>query len=66
MKPKEFEQTAEFERFKRGMRRILAVPKKRLDELVKAEKENSPRNGDPNAPGRKRMKSPRKKKPSQP
>jgi hypothetical protein len=53
MEQKEFENTPEFQRFKKGMRRILAVPKKRLDELVEAAKENSPRNGDPHAPGRK-------------
>jgi hypothetical protein len=54
MEPKEFENTPEFQRFKKGMRGILAVPKKRLDELVQAAKEESPRKGDPNAPGRKR------------
>jgi hypothetical protein len=63
MEPKEFENTPEFQRFKKGMRGILAVPKKRLDQLVEAAKENSPRNGDPNAPGRKRLTLSRKKKP---
>jgi hypothetical protein len=36
------------------MRGVLAVPKGRLDELVREAKENSPRNGDPHAPGQKR------------
>jgi hypothetical protein len=54
MEPKEFESTPEFEHFRKVMRRVVGVPKKRLDALVKAAKENSPRNGDPNAPGRKR------------
>lgn len=60
MEPKEFESTPEFERFRKGMRHILAVPKKRLDELVQAEKESSPRKGNPNAPGRKSTKKRRK------
>jgi hypothetical protein len=66
MEPNEFESTPEFERFKKGMRRILTVPKEHLNASVQAEKENSPRNGDPNAPGRKRfkLKTKRKSKPS--
>ena len=50
------------------MRHVLAVPKKRLDELVREAKENSPRNGDPHAAGHKRTLkrlSSSKKKPRQ-
>jgi hypothetical protein len=65
MESKEFENTPEFERFKKAMRGILAVPKKRLDELVQGAKQDSPRNGDPHAPGRKRKaKRGRKPKPA--
>jgi len=61
-----FDATPEFKRFKEVMRGVLSVSKARLDELVKAAKEDSPRNGDPHAPGRKRATKPssRKKKPS--
>jgi len=45
------------------MRGILAVPKKRLDELVRVAKETSPRNGNPHAPGQKRVKK-RKSRPA--
>jgi hypothetical protein len=38
------------------MRKLIAVPKAELDELVKASKDESPRKGNPNAPGRKRSK----------
>ena len=37
------------------MRGVIAVPKQRLDELVKEAKEDSPRKGSPHAPGRKRI-----------
>jgi hypothetical protein len=66
MRPKEFESTPEFQHFKKVMRGVLAVPKKRLDELVEAARENSPRNGNPYAPGQKpavKRKSSSKKKP---
>jgi hypothetical protein len=53
MKEPAFDKTPEFEHFKEVMRGILTVPKKRLDELVRAAKENSPRKGDPHAPGQK-------------
>jgi hypothetical protein len=53
MKEPAFDATPEFQHFKEVMRGILAVPKKRLDELVKEARENSPRNGDPHAPGQK-------------
>jgi len=62
MKAAPFDATQEFQHFKDVMRGVLAVPKKRLDELVREAKENSPRNGDPHAPGQKRMKR-RKAKP---
>jgi len=45
---------------KEVMRGVLAVPKKRLDELVARAKEESPRNGDPHAPGQKRVKRKRR------
>lgn len=48
-----FEESPEFQHFKEVMRDILAVPKKRLDELVQSAKENSPRNGNAHAPGQK-------------
>jgi hypothetical protein len=63
MKPEPFDSTPEFKEFKDVMRGILLVSKKRLDELVLEAKENSPRNGDPHAPGQKRaIRSARKKK----
>jgi hypothetical protein len=46
--------TPEFARFKEVMRGVLSVSKKRLDELVKASRAASPRNGDGRSPGRKR------------
>jgi hypothetical protein len=67
MKAERFDATPEFEHFKTVMRGILAVPKKRLNELVEAAKENSPRRANPHAPGQKRIKrrsSSRKNKPS--
>ena len=56
-----FDARPEFRRFKEAMRGILSVSKTRLDELVEAAKEDSPRNGDPHAPGRKTSKRKRKK-----
>jgi hypothetical protein len=56
MKVEPFDSTAEFRHFQEVMRAILAVPKKRLDALVLAAKISSPRNGDPQAPGRKLVK----------
>jgi len=53
MKEPAFDATPEFEHFTDVMRSILTVPKKRLDELVRDAKENSPRKGDPRAPGQK-------------
>jgi len=54
MKEPSFDSTPEFEQFKNLMRRVIAVPKERLDELVEQAKKESPRNGNPDAPGRKR------------
>jgi hypothetical protein len=53
MKEPAFDATPEFQHFTNVMRGVLSVPKKRLDKLVAAAKETSPRNGDRNAPGRK-------------
>jgi hypothetical protein len=54
MKDGPFDAKPEFKRFKDVMRGVLAVSKKRLDELVQEAKEKSPRNGNPHAPGQKR------------
>lgn len=51
-----FNSTAEFRHFKEVMRGVLAVPKERLDELVRVAKDESPRKGNPEAPGKKRIK----------
>jgi hypothetical protein len=53
MQPKSFESTPEFAHFKAVMCRVLTVPKAELDKLVERSKKTSPRNGDPDAPGRK-------------
>lgn len=49
-----FESTTAFRHFKKVMSGVIAVPKERLDALVKAAKNESPRKGDPDAPGKKR------------
>jgi hypothetical protein len=54
MKQPAFDSTSEFQHFKEVMRGVLAVPKSRLDELVSKAKKDSPRNGNPDAPGKKR------------
>lgn len=56
MKAARFDRTPEFQHFRDVMRGVLSVPKKRLDELVEAAKENSSRRGNPHAPGQKRAK----------
>ncbi len=48
-----FTATPEFARFKDIMRGLLAVPKAELDRMVKTAKEDSPRAGNPRAPGRR-------------
>jgi hypothetical protein len=53
--PEQFRTTPEFRKFKGIMRRLLKVPKSDLDEMVRTSKERSPRVGNPNAPGRKRL-----------
>ena len=63
MKESTFDSTPEFQHFREVMRHVLAVPKTRLDELVREAKENSPRNGDPNSPGQKRAKKRTSKNP---
>lgn len=49
-----FEQSPEFANFKEGMKKLLAVPKSKLDAHVKRAKEESPRRGNPYAAGRKK------------
>ena len=44
----------EFRRFRSGMKRLLKVPKAELDHRVRTAKAESPRAGNPLAPGRKR------------
>jgi hypothetical protein len=56
MKEPAFDSTPEFLHFKEVIRGVLAVPKARLDELVKEAERASPRKGNPNAPGRKSVK----------
>jgi hypothetical protein len=53
MKEPAFDSTPEFQHFKEVMRGVLAVSKARLDELIAQAKKDSPRNGNPNAPGKK-------------
>lgn len=62
MKAPSFDSTPEFQHFKDVMRGVLAVPKKRIDELVRLAKETSPRNDNPHAPGQKRVVKRRKSK----
>jgi hypothetical protein len=62
MKEPAFDSTPEFQRFTEVMRGVLSVPKKRLDELVAAAKETSPRNGNRSAPGRKSASVKRRKR----
>jgi hypothetical protein len=52
----QFEASPEFRRFRGIMRKLLKVPKTELDHRVRTAKEQSPRAGNPNAPGRKRIK----------
>jgi hypothetical protein len=61
MKEPSFDSTPEFRHFKEVMRGVLTVPKKRLDELVREAKENSPRNGDLHAPGQRATRVKRKR-----
>jgi hypothetical protein len=53
MKAAPFDRTPEFQHFRDVMRGVLSVSKERLDELVEAARKNSPRKGDPHAPGQK-------------
>lgn len=52
----QFEASLEFRDFKGIMRRLLTVPKAALDRKVRKAKEKSPRAGNPNAPGRRKLK----------
>ena len=52
----------EFQHFKDVMRGVLAVPKKRPDELVQKAKEDSPRNRNPHAPRQKPARTPKRVK----
>jgi len=52
-----FASTPAFRNFKDVMRRLIQVPKAEVDALVAQAKENSPRNSNPNAPGRKARKT---------
>jgi hypothetical protein len=64
MKEPAFDATPEFQHFKDVMRRVLKVPKARLDELVHEAQRESPRRNNPHSPGRKRRitASPKKKR----
>ena len=53
LKRSDFEASPEFEAFKAGMKKLLTVPKSKLDALVRKSKAESPRRGNPVAPGRK-------------
>lgn len=53
MKEPPFDSTPEFQHFKEVMRGIMKVPKARLNELVREAEKESPRKGNPHAPGRK-------------
>ena len=66
MKEPSFDSTPEFKHFTEVMRGVLSVSKERLDELVEAAKESSPRKGNPHAPGQKRVikRTSSRKKPS--
>ena len=49
----QFKASPEFAKFTKIMKRLLKVNKSELDHRVRTAKENSPRAGNPNAPGRK-------------
>ena len=62
MKPASFDSTPEFLHFTEQMKKLIAVPKARVDELVKEAKESSPRKNNPHSPGRKRKIQPLRKR----
>jgi hypothetical protein len=62
MEPKEFEQTPEFSHFQREMQKLIRVPKSELDKLERRANEESPRNANPHATGRKIAKRKRRKR----
>jgi hypothetical protein len=49
-----FVASPEFRRFRSGMKKLLKFPKSELDHRVRTAKAQSPRAGNPNAPGRKK------------
>jgi hypothetical protein len=61
MKPASFDSTPEFAHFTEQMRKLVAVPKSRVDALVEQAKESSPRKNNPDAPGRKRSQQRKKR-----
>jgi hypothetical protein len=64
MKTAPFESTLEFAHFKDVMGRLIQVPKAEVDVMVKEAADTSPRNGNPNAPGRKRAVRPKNRRKS--
>jgi hypothetical protein len=58
MEPAPFDSTPEFQHFKDVMRKLIAVPKSELDQMVRAAKDSSPRKNNPHAPGRKAVRKP--------
>jgi len=54
--PASFDSTPAFAKFREQMRKLLTVPKSRIDELVRQARDSSPRKNNPSAPGRKRAK----------
>ena len=61
MKPASFDSTPAFSHFKEQMKKLLAIPKSRVDELVQRAKDSSPRKNNPSAPGRKRKTTSKKR-----
>ena len=55
-----FESRPQFQHFREVMQKIITVPKTELDRLVKEAADTSPRKGNPHAPGRKRVKWPKR------
>ena len=53
-----FVASPEFRRFRSGMKRLLKVPKAELDHWVRTARAESPRAGNPNAPGRRPLPKP--------
>jgi hypothetical protein len=62
MEPPSFDSTPEFAHFTEQMKKLIAVPKARVDQLVKQAQESSPRKNNPSAPGRKIVKRSKRSK----